>query len=56
MHINHLYANRLNMLPLYGLPGLPETKSELKGYNIGLLAMYITHTAGTAVSLLSYNP
>ena len=44
------------MLPLYGLPGLPETKPELKGYSIGLLAMYITHTAGTAVSLPCYNP
>ena len=44
------------MLPLYGLPGLPETKLELKGYSIGLLAMYITHTAGTAVLLPCYNP
>ena len=44
------------MLPLYGLPGLPETKPKLKGYSIGLLAMYITHTAGTAVSLPCYNP
>ena len=32
-HINHLYAHRLNMLPLYGLPGLPETKPKLKGYS-----------------------
>ena len=55
-HINHLYAHRLNMLPLYGLPGLPETKPELKGYSVGLLTMYITHTAGTAVSLPCYNP
>ena len=44
------------MLPLYGLPGLPETKPELKGYSVGLLTMYITHTAGTAVSLPCYNP
>ena len=44
------------MLPLYGLPGLPEIKPELKGYSVGLLDMYITHTAGTAVSLPCYNP
>ena len=36
------------MLPLYGLPGLPEIKPELKGYSVGLLDMYITHTAGTS--------
>ena len=51
-----LYAHRLNMLPLYGLPGLPEIKPELKGYSIGLLALCIAHTAGTAVSLPCYNP
>ena len=44
------------MLPLYDLPGLPETRPKLKGYNVGLLAMYITHTAGTAASLPCYNP
>ena len=44
------------MLPLSGLPGLPETKPELKGYSIGLLTMYITHTVGTASSLPCYNP
>ena len=53
---NHLYAHRLNMLPLYGLPGLPETKPELKGYSVGLLTMYIKHTAGTAATLPCYNP
>ena len=37
-------------------PGLPEIKPELKGYSVGLLDMYITHTAGTAVSLPCYNP
>ena len=42
-HINHLYVHRSNMLPLYGLPGLPETKPKLKGYSVELLAMYITH-------------
>ena len=41
---------------LCGLPGLPEMRSESKGYSIGLLAMYITYTVGTAASLLSYNP
>ena len=55
-HLNYLYAHRLNMLPLYGLPGLPETKPELKGYSVGLLAMYITHTVGTAASWPCYNP
>ena len=38
------------------LPGLPEIKPGLKGYSVGLLDMYITHTAGTAVSLPCYNP
>ena len=47
-----MYARSLNMLPLYGLPGLPETKPELKGYSVGLLAMYIAHTAGTAVTAM----
>ena len=49
-HLNHLCTPGLNMLPLHGLPGLPETRPKLKGYRIGLLAMYITHTVGTAVS------
>ena len=31
------------------------TWPKLKGYSIGLLTMYITHTVGTAVSLLCYN-
>ena len=51
-----LVCPQLNMLSLYGLPNLPETKPKLKGYSVGLLAMYITHTAGTAVSLPCYNP
>ena len=29
------------MQPLYGLPGLPETRPKLKEYSIGLLTMYI---------------
>ena len=28
------------MLPLYGLPRLPETKPKSKGYSVGLLTMY----------------
>ena len=43
------------MLPLYGLPVLPEIRSELKGYSVGLLALYITHKVGTVVSLKYYN-
>ena len=40
----------------YAASGMPETKPKLKGYSVGLLAMYITHTAGTAVSLPCCNP
>ena len=47
---------KIQMLPLYGLFGLPETKPELKEYSVGLLTMYITHTAGTAVTLPCDNP
>ena len=41
---------------MYGFPGLPETRLKLKGYSVELLAMYITHTKGTAASLPCYNP
>ena len=44
------------MLPLYGLPGLKETRLESKGYSVELLTMYIMHTVGTAMSVPCYNP
>ncbi len=44
------------MLRLYGLPGLPKTRPDLRGYSAGLRAMYSTNTAGSAVSLRCFNP
>ena len=55
-HISHSCTTRLNMLPLYGLPSLPETRSKSLVYNVRLLIMYIIHIVGTAVSLPCYNP
>ncbi len=46
---------RSSTLPLYGLPGFPKTRHELKGFSAGLRAMCVTHTAGTAVSLILGN-
>ena len=51
-YINHLYAHKLNMLPLYGLPGLLETKPKLKGYSVELLTMYITHSRYSSITAM----
>ena len=40
------------MLPLYGLPGLPKTRPELKGCSVGLLTMYITYSRYSSVTAM----
>ena len=44
------------MFLLSGLPGLSDTRPKLKGYSVGLFAMYTIHTVGRAVSQPCYIP